>query len=168
MILCPLRTELHLMKDSFEESFFNTFSCHFLKSIIYCFFALFDIFKLDSLNTHCECGLFSGMVIPSSWTEIGCNACLNNFLVERGVWSIEKQGGQNLHHETFIRVLRKLIAKETDAKLSLLIWITHKVWHKTMLSMDWLFQARLKSNITFFHSSIIPLELNQHLSFNIL
>jgi hypothetical protein len=55
------------------------------------------------------------MVVTVARAEVRSNSFLNNFLIERGVWSFKKQICQNLHAESFIWILRKLIAKETYA-----------------------------------------------------
>ena len=71
-----------------------------------------NVFDLHSLHTHSHGSLFSGVVIPSAWAEIGSNTLLNDTLVEWGIGAVEKQGGQDLKAEGFVRVCRYLVAKE--------------------------------------------------------
>ena len=91
MILGPLCAEFDLMKHCLEKSFLNSILRHFLKSVIDCLLAFFDIFKLYTLNTHRKSCFFCCMIIASTWAEVWCNTCLNDLLIEGRVGAIKKQ-----------------------------------------------------------------------------
>lgn len=136
MILCTFGTKFNLMQCCLEKSLFNTILCDFLKGLIQGILAFLYIFKLDTLNTHCKSSFLGRRVITITGTVVRCNACFNNAFVERRIRPFEHQISEYLHAERYKWVVRELIAKVADTKLSLLIRLTHQIRHEPMLFVN--------------------------------